>query len=169
MTEQKPQWAAFIAAWVGWVLDAFDFTIYIVVAHHMIKEFGVSPIAIGGSLTATLIVRLLGGFFAGWMADRWGRKLPLMMSLVWFAAFDAAIYFAPSILYPHYASLGRTWGPDPLTDQQLAGIVMWGLGDVILLGALVVAIEAWLRADEKHSRKIRERAGNVDRASAEEH
>ena len=96
MTEQKPRWAAFWAAWVGWVLDAFDFTIYIVVAQHLIKEFGVSPTAIGGSLTLTLLVRLVGGFVAGWMADRWGRKLPLMLSLVWFAVFDAAIYFAPS-------------------------------------------------------------------------
>jgi MFS transporter, SHS family, lactate transporter len=99
MTEQKPRWAAFWAAWVGWVLDAFDFTIYIVVAQHLIKEFGVSPTAIGGSLTLTLLVRLAGGFFAGWMADRWGRRLPLMMSLVWFAAFDAAIYFAPSFTW----------------------------------------------------------------------
>ncbi len=99
MTESKPNWAAFTAAWVGWVLDAFDFTIYIVVAQKMIAEFGVSPTAIGGSLTLTLLVRLLGGFVAGWMADRWGRKLPLMMSLVWFAAFDAAIYFAPSFTW----------------------------------------------------------------------
>ncbi|HUS30414.1 MAG TPA: MFS transporter [Kofleriaceae bacterium] len=99
MTEQKPRWAAFWAAWVGWVLDAFDFTIYIVVAQKLIQEFGVSPTAIGGSLTLTLLVRLAGGFCAGWMADRWGRRLPLMMSLVWFAAFDAAIYFAPSFTW----------------------------------------------------------------------
>jgi MFS transporter, SHS family, lactate transporter len=99
MTEQKPRWAAFWAAWVGWVLDAFDFTIYIVVAQHLIKEFGVSPTAIGGSLTLTLLVRLAGGFFAGWMADRWGRRLPLMLSLVWFAAFDAAIFFAPTFTW----------------------------------------------------------------------
>jgi SHS family lactate transporter-like MFS transporter len=99
MNATKPNWAAFTAAWVGWVLDAFDFTIYIVVAQHMIKEFGVSPTAIGGSLTLTLLVRLAGGFFAGWLADKWGRKLPLMMSLVWFAAFDAAIYFAPTFTW----------------------------------------------------------------------
>jgi MFS transporter, SHS family, lactate transporter len=96
---QKSNWAAFSAAWVGWVLDAFDFTIYIVVAQHMIKEFGVSPTAIAGSLTLTLLVRLAGGFFAGWLADRYGRRLPLMMSLVWFAVFDAAIYFAPSFAW----------------------------------------------------------------------
>ena len=104
MTKQLPwwreptraQWMSFLAAWVGWVLDAFDFTIYIVVAGSIIKEFGVSPVAIGGSLTLTLLVRLLGGMVAGWMADKWGRRLPLMMSLVWFAVFDAAIYFAPT-------------------------------------------------------------------------
>lgn len=95
----RKQWAAFTAAWVGWVLDAFDFTIYIVVASHMIKEFGVSPTAIAGSITLTLLVRLVGGFVAGWMADRWGRRLPLMMSLVWFAVFDAAIFFAPNFTW----------------------------------------------------------------------
>ena len=92
----REQWAAFAAAWVGWVLDAFDFTIYIVVTQQMKTEFGVSAVAIGGSLTLTLLVRLAGGCVAGWMADRWGRKLPLMLSLVWFAVFDAAIYFAPT-------------------------------------------------------------------------
>jgi putative membrane protein len=83
-------------------------------------------------------------------------------------AVGLAIYFAPVVLYPHYALLGRTWGPDPLTDQQIAGIVMWGVGDIIILGALVLAIAAWLRADERHSRRTRERAArNVDRASIE--
>jgi SHS family lactate transporter-like MFS transporter len=95
----RAQWAAFGAAWIGWVLDAFDFTIYITVALSIMKEFGVSATALGGSLTLTLIVRLAGGYIAGWMADRWGRKLPLMLSLLWIAAFDAAIYFAPSFAW----------------------------------------------------------------------
>jgi cytochrome c oxidase assembly factor CtaG len=83
------------------------------------------------------------------------------------AAVGLAIYFAPAVLYPHYLTLGRTWGPDPLTDQQVAGIVMWGVGDVILLGALVLAIAAWLRADERQSRRKQERAARtVDRESA---
>jgi SHS family lactate transporter-like MFS transporter len=62
-------------------------------------EFGVSIVALAGSVTLTLLVRLAGGAVAGWMADRWGRKLPLMLSLLWFAAFDAAIYFAPSFMW----------------------------------------------------------------------
>jgi MFS transporter, SHS family, lactate transporter len=107
MTKQVPwwkeptrkQWAAFSAAWVGWVLDAFDFTIYICVAAYIAQEFGVSALAVHGSLTLTLLVRLAGGSVAGWMADRWGRRLPLMLSLVWFAAFDAAIFFAPTFTW----------------------------------------------------------------------
>ncbi|MBK9036536.1 MAG: MFS transporter [Myxococcales bacterium] len=95
----RGQWASFAAAWVGWVLDAFDFTIYILVMSDIAKEFGVGTAAVAGSLTLTLLVRLAGGGVAGWMADRWGRRLPLMLSLVWFAVFDAAIFFAPSFTW----------------------------------------------------------------------
>jgi putative copper resistance protein D len=105
-----------------------------------------------------------------WRLSPVARMVYLAAQMPFNTAVGLAIYFAPAILYPHYASVGRTWGPDPLTDQQLAGIVMWGAGDVILLGALVIAIEAWLRADEKRSRRTRERAAaNVDRASVEGH
>jgi MFS transporter, SHS family, lactate transporter len=95
----RAQWSAFVAAWAGWVLDAFDFVIFGLVAAELMEEFGVGLTAIGGSITLTLLVRLAGGFVAGWMADRWGRKLPLMLSLVWFAAFDAAIAFAPTFTW----------------------------------------------------------------------
>jgi putative membrane protein len=103
-----------------------------------------------------------------WRLSPIGRMAYLAAQMPFNTAVGLAIYFAPTILYPHYAFLGRTWGPDPLTDQQVAGIVMWGIGDVILLGALVLAVEAWLRADEKRSRRTRERATHdVERASVE--
>ncbi len=92
----RKQWAAFSAAWVGWVLDAFDFMVYVLVMKQIAAEFGVGLAAVSGSITLTLLVRLAGGAMAGWMADRWGRKLPLMLSLAWFIAFDAAIYFSHS-------------------------------------------------------------------------
>jgi len=103
-----------------------------------------------------------------WRLSPIARMAYLAAQMPFNTAVGLAIYYAPTILYPHYALLGRTWGPDPLTDQQVAGIVMWGLGDVILLGAVVLAIEAWLRADEKRSRRTRERATHdVERASVE--
>jgi SHS family lactate transporter-like MFS transporter len=95
----RDQWIAFSAAWLGWVLDAFDFTIYLLVLPLIAKEFDVSLTATAGSITLTLLLRLLGGYAAGAAADRWGRKLPLMISMVWFAVCDGAIAFAPSFAY----------------------------------------------------------------------
>jgi MFS transporter, SHS family, lactate transporter len=92
----RKQWAAFTAAWVGWVLDAFDFMVYVLVMRQLAKEFGVGLAAVSGSITLTLLMRLAGGAIAGWMADRWGRKLPLIIALVWFVSMDAAIYFSHS-------------------------------------------------------------------------
>ena len=90
----RPQVASFVAAWSGWVLDAFDFAIFGLVMKQISNELDVGLLALSGSITLTLLVRLAGGSVAGWMADRWGRKLPLILSMVWFVSFDAAIYFS---------------------------------------------------------------------------
>jgi putative membrane protein len=68
------------------------------------------------------------------------------------AAVGLAIYFAPVVLYPHYALLVRSWGPDALTDQQVGGVVMWGVGDLVLLAAIPAIVLAWMRADVRRSR-----------------
>ncbi len=95
----RGQWFTFVAAWVGWVLDAFDFTIFLLVMPAMSREFHVGVTATAGSITLTLLLRLFGGVAAGAAADRWGRKLPLMISLLWFAACDGAVAFAPSFVW----------------------------------------------------------------------
>lgn len=92
----KDQWTAFGAAWFGWVLDAFDFTVFLLVMPDIMKEFGVTATATTLSIALTLLLRLAGGMAAGWAADRYSRKLPLLISIVWFAVCDGAIAFAPS-------------------------------------------------------------------------
>ncbi len=92
----RPQWISFLAAWAGWVLDGFDFTIFLLAMPAIAAEFGVTWVATAGSITLTLLFRLAGGVAAGWAADRWGRKLPLMISIVWFALCDGAVAFAPT-------------------------------------------------------------------------
>ena len=47
----RAQWSAFAAAWVGWVLDAFDTTVLLLVMRHIAKEFDVSIAAVSGSMT----------------------------------------------------------------------------------------------------------------------
>lgn len=95
----RGQWISFLAAWFGWVMDAFDFTVFLLVMPSIAKEFGVSMTAAAGSITLTLLLRLLGGVAAGAAADRWGRKLPLMLSVIWFAVCDGAVAFAPSFAW----------------------------------------------------------------------
>src|SRR5688572_7056129 len=92
----RGQWFSFLAAWSGWVLDAFDFTIFFLAMPYIAKEFGVSDAATAGSITLTLLMRLVGGAAAGSLADRYGRKLPLMISILWFALCDGAVALAPT-------------------------------------------------------------------------
>jgi putative copper resistance protein D len=74
-----------------------------------------------------------------------------------------AILSAPQVLYPHYATLVREWGPTALADQQLAGAIMWAGGDLVFLVALILAVSVWLRAEEAEGRRVDAR---LDREAA---
>lgn len=147
---------------VGWTL----FAVVMWVTHF-------SPLfdaALENELLHTLehMLYLVAGLLFWWPvigADpmRWrlrpiGRMVYLAAQMPFNTAVGLAIYFAPNVLYAHYATLDRTWRPDPFTDQQMAGIVMWGAGDTILLAALTLSIAAWLRAEERHTKRTEERA-----------
>jgi MFS family permease len=69
----KDQWMAWWAAWLGWTLDAFDFTVFLLIMVPISKEFNV--------LTVTLWMRLVGACGSGWLADRGGRKAPPVSSV----------------------------------------------------------------------------------------
>jgi putative copper resistance protein D len=77
------------------------------------------------------------------------------------AAVGLAIYFAPTVLYAHYATIERAWGPDAFTDQQIGGVLMWGAGDVILLAAIPLVVAAWMRADARQSHRADARRANA--------
>src|SRR5215469_15703048 len=82
----KDQWLAFVAAWLGWVLDAFDFTVFLLIMVPIAKTFNVPLTSVTIVFTLTLWMRLVGATASGWMADRMGRKVPLMMSIAWYSA-----------------------------------------------------------------------------------
>jgi MFS transporter, SHS family, lactate transporter len=77
------------------MLDGYDFTILTLVLIDIQRDFNVAHAAIGALGTVTLLMRLAGGALAGAAADRWGRKLPLMVSIVWFSAFAFLSGLAP--------------------------------------------------------------------------
>lgn len=59
-----------------------------------------------------------------------------------------AIVSATAPLYPHYASLARDWGPSPLVDQQMAGAIMWLVGDLVFVIAMLGIVLGWMRREE---------------------
>ena len=95
----KDQWYAYIAAWLGWTLDAFDFTIFLLIMVPIAKEFDVPLTAVAIVFTLTLWLRLVGATAAGWMADRMGRKTPLMISILWYSLCNFIAGFSPTFTF----------------------------------------------------------------------
>jgi SHS family lactate transporter-like MFS transporter len=95
----KDQWFAWVAAWLGWMLDAFDFTIFLFIMAPIAKEFGVSVTAVAAVLALTLWMRLVGAVASGWLADRIGRKTPLMISILWYSVCNFIAGFSPNLTF----------------------------------------------------------------------
>ena len=95
----KDQWYAFIAAWLGWTLDAFDFTVFLLIMHPIAQSFHVSILAVTFVFTITLWMRLLGATASGWIGDRIGRKKPLMIAILGYSFCNLAAGLAPTFMF----------------------------------------------------------------------
>ncbi len=93
-----------------------------------------------------------------------GRLIYLGLQMPVHAVAGLAIYFAPQVLYAHYLAAARPWGPTPLADQQLAGALMWGVGDTVLIAAIVLIFQAWLQAEERRARRLDRRSKPIESA-----
>ena len=113
---------AFAAAFFGWMLDGFDFTILTFVLADIQRSFTVDNALAGALGTVTLMFRLIGGAAAGTAADRWGRKLPLMLSIVWFSLFTVLSGFSTSyaVLFACRALFGIGMGGEWAAGMPLA-------------------------------------------------
>jgi SHS family lactate transporter-like MFS transporter len=95
----KDQWYAWWAAWLGWTLDAFDFTVFLLIIKPIADEFGVPTTEVAIVFTLTLWMRLVGAVASGWLADRIGRKTPLMISIFWYSICNFIAGFSPSFMF----------------------------------------------------------------------
>jgi MFS transporter, SHS family, lactate transporter len=115
--------AAVAAAFLGWTLDAFDFFLVVFCLTSIGAEFHRSDKQIALSLTLTLAFRPVGAMLFGMMADRCGRRLPLMLDLVFYSAVEVLTGLAPG-----YRSF--------LFLRALFGIGMggeWGIGAALAM------------------------------------
>jgi MFS family permease len=108
--------AAVAAGFLGWTLDAFDFFLVVFSLTAIAAEFGRTDAEVAISLTLTLAFRPVGAFIFGLMADRYGRRLPLMLDLVFFSIIEIATglvhsYTAFLVLRALFGiGMGAEWG-----------------------------------------------------------
>ncbi|HEV2302954.1 MAG TPA: MFS transporter [Stellaceae bacterium] len=141
----KDQWYAFGAAWLGWTLDAFDFTIFLLIMVPISQTFHVPLTDVTVVFTVTLWMRLVGAVCSGWLADRVGRKTPLMISIAWYSICNFIAGFSPTFwfLFLFRALLGFGMGAEwpagaalametwPIRSRGfMSGVLQgsWGLG-----------------------------------------
>src|SRR5258708_8818391 len=95
----KDQWYAYLAAWAGWTLDAFDFTAFLLIIAPIAKEFDVPVPEVAAVLTITLWMRLVGATASGWLAHRVGRKTPLLISIILYSVCNFPAGSSPSFFF----------------------------------------------------------------------
>ena len=107
---------AILAGFLGWTLDAFDFFILTFVLAPTAKEFGQTIPAIALTITASLATRWIGAILFGLFADRYGRRIPLIVNILYFSLIEVLSGLAPNyrvffflrLLYG--VGMGGEWG-----------------------------------------------------------
>ena len=116
----------FIACFLGWTLDALDFFLLTFVFVPVAHDFGKTIPQVTFAITLTLMMRPLGAFIFGWLGDRFGRRIPLMIDIVFYSVVELLTAFAPN-----FATF--------LFLRALFGIGMggeWGLGASLAMESL---------------------------------
>ncbi len=151
---------AVFAGFLGWTLDAFDFFLVVLCLTAIAKEFHRSDKEIALSLTLTLAFRPVGAFIFGLMADRYGRRIPLMIDLVFYSVVEVATGFAHSftvflVLRALFGiGMGGEWGVGaslamekvpPKLRGMLSGLLQEGyaLGYLLAAGCFFFVFPRW--------------------------
>ena len=125
----RDQRNTFVACFLGWALDAFDFFLLTFVIVPMSHDFGTTVADLSYAITITLAMRPLGAFIFGLLGDRFGRRIPLMIDIIFYSFMELLTAFSPNY----------TW---LLIFRALYGIGMggeWGLGASLAMETLPTA------------------------------
>lgn len=149
----RGSWHAVFAGYLGWTLDAFDFFVVIFMYDTLAAHFGVSKVQLLTATSFTLAFRPVGALLFGLLADRFGRRAPLMANVIFFSVVEFACGFAPNftvffLLRCLYGiGMGGEWGVGSSLAMELAPRRWRGLLSGILqsgysMGYLLAAVAA---------------------------
>ncbi len=145
----------FLASFLGWTLDAFDYFVVTFVVIYIAKDFVVAIPLVALTITVTLMMRPVGALIFGLLADRFGRRVPLMVDIVFYSVIELLTAFSPNftvffILRALYGiGMGGEWGVgaslamESLPTQArglFSGILQQGYAVGYLIAAVVFAI-----------------------------
>ena len=82
------------------------------------------------------------------------RLLYLFLALPQNSFLGVALMSAPTVLYPHYVTNLRDWGLSPLDDQALGGVIMWVVGDLCFLAAMMIVVVLWMRHEDRRTERL---------------
>ncbi|HKE36277.1 MAG TPA: MFS transporter, partial [Candidatus Baltobacteraceae bacterium] len=80
---------------MGWTLDAFDFFLLTFVVKYVAADMKAEIVAVTAAITLTLACRPLGALIFGWIADRYGRRMPLMVDIAFYSVIELLTAFSP--------------------------------------------------------------------------
>src|SRR3954451_19696645 len=92
----KDQRNAFLAAWLGWAMDAFDYFLLIFVITDVAADFGTAKTHVAVPTTLTLAARPVGAPIFGYWADKRGRRMPLLVDVIFYSAVEFLTGFSTS-------------------------------------------------------------------------
>ncbi len=152
--ERANQRNALLAGFLGWTFDAFDFFVLVMVLAPVAREFHHSIRDMTLCFTATLAMRPVGAFLFGLMADRYGRRLPLILDILFYSIIEVLSGLAPSyavflILRLLYGiGMGGEWGVGASlalesVPARWRGILSGLLQEGYALGYLLAALAYW--------------------------
>ena len=151
LADRANQRNALIAGFLGWTLDAFDFFILTYVLTDVARDFHRTRPEIAATITASLAMRPVGALIFGVLADRFGRRLPLMLDVLFYSVVEVLSGFAPGyrsflILRLLYGiGMGGEWGVGASlalesVPARWRGIVSGLLQEGYALGNILAAV-----------------------------